>query len=256
MSASISNASLLPEWFYSEQGHALIEQECIALKTLVPDQFYRVALQLDLKQRTVMRDLSVEQAVYCDADSEIGGEVEGVTGDRVIALPEALPFAEASVDLGILFHTLDYCDDPHRALREISQVLTHQGVLVVTGFHPYSLWAIWRRLKPKQPPYNGRFISRSVLQDWLELLGFQTVTGCMLNYQPPQLSSRWRDRLKWMNKAGDRWWPTLGAVYVIVVKKQLYGGIPMGRTAKQRRKWFPEVNPASARDSLIQRDKV
>ena len=242
MSALLSNTSLLPEWFDSEQGRALIAEECVALKTLVPDQFYRVALQLGLNDRTVMRDLSVEQAVYCDTASVNDGEA----GDRVIALPEALPFAEASIDLGVLFHTLDYCDDPHRVLREVSQTLTHQGVLVVCGFHPYSLWGARRRANPEVAPFNGRFISRAVLQDWLELLGFQTVTACMVNYQLPQLNSKWRARLRWMNRAGDRWWPTLGAVYVLVVKKQLYGGVQVGRAVKPHRKWFPSVNPASA----------
>ncbi len=236
-------ASLLPRWFDSEQGRALIEEECAALKTLVPDQFYRVALQVGLNNRTVMRDLSIEQAIYCDTVDMDDGE----KADRVIALPEALPFAEGSVDLGFLFHTLDYCDDPHRVLREISQILTHQGVLVVSGFHPYSLWGARRLMNQKQAPYDGRFISSAVLQDWLELLGFQTLTACMLNYQFPDLKPRWRRHLKWMNSAGDRWWPTLGAVYVLVVKKQLYSGVQVGRAVKPHRKWFPSVNPASAR---------
>lgn len=243
MSALSSKLSLLPEWFDSEQGRALISEECAALKTLVPDQFYKVALQLGLNDCTVMQDFSVDQVIYCDAADVRHNQVS----DSVIALPEALPFAEASVDLGVLFHTLDYCDDPHRALREISQVLTHQGVLVISGFHPYSLWGARRRLNQKKSPFHGRFISRSVLQGWLELLGFQTVTGCIVNYQFPHLNPQWRARLGWMNNAGDRWWPTLGAVYVLVVKKQLYGGIHMGRVTTQQRKWFPGVNPASAR---------
>ena len=246
-SALLSNSALLPEWFDSEQGRALIVEECAALKTLVPDQFYKVALQLGLNDSAVMRDLSIDQAIYCDVADVHHDEAV----DRVIAMPEALPFAEASIDLGILFHTLDFCDDPHRVLREISQVLTHQGVLVISGFHPYSLWGARRRLNQKQQPFDGRFISRSVLQDWLELLGFQTLTGCMVNYQLPQLNPQWRARLGWMNRAGDRWWPTLGAVYVLVVKKQLYGGVHMGCVIKKQRKWFPGVNPASARDSLI-----
>lgn len=243
ISALLSNTSLLPAWFDSEQGRALISEECTALKTLVPDQFYRVALQLGLSDCAVMPDLSIEQAIYCDAAYVHHDDI----ASRVVALPEALPFAEASIDLGILFHTLDYCDDPHRVLREISQVLTHQGVLVISGFHPYSLWGARRRLNQKQPPFHGRFISRSVLQDWLELLGFQTVTGCMLNYQFPQLNPQWRVRLKWMNSAGDRWWPTLGAVYVLVVRKQLYGAVHMERAENLQRKWFPGVNPASAK---------
>ena len=256
-SECLSNASLLPAWFESEQGRALISEECAALKTLVPDQFYRVALQVGLREKSVLRDISVEQPVYCDSGGlNIADVKDREERNRVIALPEALPFAEGSVDLSVLFHTLDYCDDPHRVLREMSQLLTHQGVLVVSGFHAYSLWGARRRLSRKTSPFDGRYISRAVLQDWLELLGFQTVTACMINYQLPQLKPRWRERLSWMNSAGDRWWPTLGAVYVLVVKKQLYAGVHMGRSARPQRKWFAGVNPASAKISNQRREAV
>lgn len=236
-------ASILPAWFNSEPGRALLGAQNAALKTLVPDQFYRVGLQFGMNCRAGMSDMNVEQAIYCDTGCAVPAESE----NNVIALPEALPLADSSVDLALLFHTLDYCDDPHRVLREISQVLSPEGVLVLTGFHPFSFWGARRRLSRQQAPFDARFISRSVVQGWLELLGFQTLTGCMLNYQVPQLNKRWRRRLEWMNKAGDRWWPTLGGVYILVLEKKVYGGIGAAHVARKKAKWFTGTSPASAK---------
>lgn len=81
----------------------------------------------------------------------------------------------------------------------------------------------------------------------MALLGFQPLTGCMLNYQLPQLSSNWRRRLGWMNQMGDRWWPGLGAVYLLVFRKKVYGGLGVRQATRRDKKWFPGLEPASAR---------
>ncbi len=125
--------------------------EATSLETLIPDQFYRVGLQFGLGNQTLMSGKNVEQALYCDS----GNADDLNSATNVIALPEALPLADSSVDLALLLHTLDYCEDPHRALREISQALSPEGVLVLTGFHPFSLWGAKRRLSKNQAPLNA-----------------------------------------------------------------------------------------------------
>ena len=235
--------SILSSWFSSEPGQALIAGQKAALDTLVPDQFYRVGMQFGLNDHPTMLEMNVEQAIYCD----IGRAFEAEAANSVVALPEALPLADSSVDLALLFHTLDFCDNPHRVLREVSQVLSPEGVLVLTGFHPFSLWGAERYINKKRAPFDARFISRSVVQGWLELLGFQSLTGRMLNYQLPQLNESWRNRLEWMNKMGDRWWPTLGAVYILVVQKKIYSGVGIKNASRKGRRWFPELKPAQAK---------
>ena len=230
---------LLPDWFKTDSGQALLEQQRASLATLVPDQFYRVGVQFGMDALPMVEDLPVEQAVYLDT----GGGLCDASSRRVLALPESLPFADSSVDIALLIHTLDYCENPHRVLREITQCLSPEAVLVLTGFHPYSLWGGRRHLPKRRAPFDARFIARSVVQDWLELLGFQAMTGCMLNYQFPGLNASWRQRLGWMNNMGDRWWPTLGAVYVLVVKKKIYSGLGHRNTQKAGLKWFPELKP-------------
>lgn len=249
----LSQKPLLPEWFDSEPGRELLSEQKSRLAKLVPDQFYRVGLQYGLCEHAILDGLNVEQALYCDKGVSRGAQ-SALSG---LALPEALPFPENSVDLAVMLHTLDYCEYPHAVLREIAQTLSPEGVLLVSGFHPYSLWGVERKLTPSEPPFNARFISRAVIQDWLELLGFQSLTGGMLNYQLPKLSQGWRRRLEWMNSAGDRWWPTLGAVYLMVFQKKIYSGLGVKQSRRQHRIWFPELKPASARvgDKLAHKNR-
>ena len=241
MRASIKSARpILPAWFEAQAGQALLAEQVDALDRLIPDQFYRVGLQYGFTSQPVLSQQNIEYAIYCDRIVQ----AESVT--NVVALPEALPLAESSVDLALLFHTLDYCNNPHRTLREISQLISPEGVIVLTGFHPYSLWGARQKLGAKNAPFDARFVARAQVQDWFELLGFQALTGCMINYQFAQLNTRWREKLGFMNKLGDRWWPTLGAVYMLVVKKKVYSGI-RPRQKQKVAKWFPEMKPAQAK---------
>lgn len=238
--ASIKSARpILPTWFDAEAGQALLTAQIDALNTLIPDQFYRVGLQYGLTSQPVLAQQNIEYAIYCDRAMQ----AKSVT--NVVALPEALPLAANSVDLALLFHTLDYCDNPHQSLRQVAQLMSPEGVIVLTGFHPYSLWGARHKMSDKKAPFDARFISRSQVQDWFELLGFQSLTGCMINYQFAQLNARWREKLGIMNKLGDRWWPTLGAVYMLVVKKKVYSGLRMRE--RQKVKWFLEIKPAQAK---------
>jgi len=141
------------------------------------------------------------------------------------------------VDLMLLPHTLEFADDPHQVLREISRVLTPEGHVVILGFNPFSLWGLWRLLRRRRgsAPWNGHFLQLTRIKDWLKLLDFEIDRGSMLYYRPPLASETTMDRLHFLDKAGDRWWPMAGAVYLLVAKKRVVGMMPLRpewRTAK------------------------
>ena len=61
------------------------------------------------------------------------------------------------------------------------------------------------------------------MRDWLRLLGFEVESvrfGC---YRPAVRGQRALDRMAWMERLGDRWWPILGAAYFIVAIKRVHG---------------------------------
>lgn len=86
-------------------------------------------------------------------------------------------FADKSVDVCLLAHTLPWCTDPHRLLREADRVLIDDGWLVISGFNPLSLMGL-RKLVPvlrKTPPYNSRMFTLMRQLDWLSLLNFEVL---------------------------------------------------------------------------------
>ena len=72
-------------------------------------------------------------------------------------------------------------------------------------------------------PRAGEFIGYRRLRDWLRLLSFEVESGRFGCYIPPVTSAKWLARFGWMERAGDRWWPSFGALYYIVAVKRVRG---------------------------------
>jgi hypothetical protein len=120
-------------------------------------------------------------------------------------------------------------------------VLVPEGQVVITGFNPYSLWGLRRRLSPRHAglPWQGNYISVLRLKDWLKLLGFETQLGSFGCYAPAVSQQKWLHRWRFMELAGGRWWPIAGAVYMLQAIKRVHGMrliMPAWRERKARAK--------------------
>jgi SAM-dependent methyltransferase len=137
----------------------------------------------------------------------------------------ALPLATGSIDLLVLPHVLEFSGQAHAVLREAERVLMPDGQIVISGFNPLSLWGAKRALgfDKHEYPWCGRFIGLLRLKDWLQLLGFELNGGRFGCYAPPFAQARWLERSAFMEKAGDRWWPIAGGVYVVRAIKRTVG---------------------------------
>lgn len=165
---------------------------------------------------------------------------------------EALPFQSNSLDLVVLPHALELAHNPHATLREVERVLVPEGRVVIAGFNPTSLWGMWQRLgrwglSSALVLPQGEFIAYWRLRDWLRLLGLEVEAGGFGCYRPMVRSARSWERLRWMEHAGDRWWPVLGAVYFVVAVKRARGMRLVGKIKKAR------VAPAAAPAVVAQR---
>lgn len=145
---------------------------------------------------------------------------------------EALPFAENSLDLLILPHSLELSPDPHATLREAERVLMPEGKLIICGFNPLSLWGfkqkrshLYKRLNFGELylPEAGEMIAYRRLRDWLGLLNFDVEPGHFGCYRPAVRSAGMLHRFAWLDKLGGRYWPILGAVYFVVAVKRVRG---------------------------------
>lgn len=129
------------------------------------------------------------------------------------ANPLHLPFAEKSVVACLLAHSLPWCDDPHRLLREADRVLIDDGWLVISGFNPMSLMGL-RKLVPvlrRTPPYNSRMFTLMRQLDWLSLLNFEVMHHSGFQVLP------------WTRQGGKMLtthFPALGCMQLIVARKR------------------------------------
>ena len=165
-----------------------------------------------------------------------------------------LPFASQSLDLVVLPHVLEFAAEPHQVLREVERVLIAEGQLIVIGFNPTSLWGAWQaagRLGgASYLPRAGEFISVPRLRDWLKLLNMEVNRGYFGCYAPPCQTEKWLSRFSFMEKAGERWWPYFGAVYIVHAIKRVKGMRLIGPAWSKQTATAPQGVPATNRNIM------
>ncbi len=162
-----------------------------------------------------------------------------------------MPFASQSLDLVVLPHVLEFAEEPHQVLREVERVLIPEGQVIVCGFNPASMWgarqAAGRLTGAHFLPQDGEFISVPRLKDWLKLLNMEVNRGHFGCYAPPCTTDKWLNRFSFMEKAGDRWWPYLGAVYMVQAIKRIKGMRLIGPAWSKQTAKAPHAVPATNR---------
>jgi SAM-dependent methyltransferase len=240
----------LQNWLKTPPGQYLLAWEREQFERVVADIFGYHALQLGLPDldalsasrmphRWVASPFATDE-VSLNAINNIAVQSRNTSAvvennSKKIALYtefEALPFAENSLDLLILPHSLELSPDPHATLREAERVLLPEGKLIICGFNPLSLWGfkqkrshLYKRLNlgDLYLPEAGEFIGHRRLRDWLRLLNFEMEPGKFGCYRPAVKSEGMLQRFAWMDTLGEQYWPILGAVYFVVAVKRVRG---------------------------------
>ena len=249
----------MAQWLQSPPGRYLLAWEQRELDRTVADIFGFHALQLGLVELQALRaNRMPHRWVASDALGEpaaLAGRLPAVDQDLSTLLPladgaalhcdfEALPMPNQSLDLVVLPHALELARDPHDTLREVERVLRPEGRVVIVGFNPASLWGLRQsaghlrqRLGGTAPlylPSAGDLIGYGRVRDWLRLLGFEVERGRFGCWRAPLGYERGLARLAWMDDAGARAWPVLGAVYLVEAVKRVRGMRLVG-LARQRK---------------------
>ncbi len=202
------------QWLQTPLGQYLLARERAYIDKTVSDIFGYNALQIGLPDLDLLRANRMPLRATVDRSPAASLRADATE----------LPVISASVDLVLLPHVLEFSANPHQILREVERALVPDGHVVVTCFNPVSLWGARRTFAKRDAyPWHGRFIHLMRLKDWLALLGFEMAGGAMGCYVPPCASQKWIDRFKFMESAGDRWWPFSGAVTFIHAIKRVRG---------------------------------
>jgi len=238
----------LSGWYDTPRGRYIREWEQRQFDNAVDDIFGFHAVQVGLPGQDFLRENRIPLRIHAGREG----------GCNLKADPTHLPLASHSMDLVVLPHVLEFSAHPHQILREADRVLRPDGQIVISGFNPLSLWGMKRmtgaamaRRDNQEYPWCGRFIGLLRLKDWLTLLGFEVNGGRFGCYAPPVAQAGWLERYRFMEKAGDRWWPIAGAVYVVRAIKRTMGMRrvqPAWREAALKR---PALVQVARRDNVI-----
>jgi hypothetical protein len=189
------NARSAAEWYGTPLGRYLLGCEHGYYDHAVADVFGYNAFQLGMVEHDLLRASRIPLRVRVD----VSGAVQLKADFR------ELPIASNSADLVLLPHALEFS-------------------VIIACFNPWSLWGCRRIFDSSSDyPWCGRFINLPRLKDWLALLGFEIVGGQMACYAPPCSQQKWLDRFRFMDRAGDRWWPMGGGVYFLQAVKRVHG---------------------------------
>jgi SAM-dependent methyltransferase len=228
--------SSLSGWFSTPQGSYVLDWEIAQFDSAVDDVFGFRAVQIGLPEVDFLRQNRIQFRFTLALEP----------GAALAADPLQLPLASQSVDLLALPHVLEFHEHPHDVLREAERVLMPEGQVVISGFNTASLWRARQLFTPRRAgsPWDARFIGLLRLRDWLRVLGFELNGGAFGCYAPPFRQRLWLDRFAFMEKAGARWWPVAGGVYIIRAIKRVAGMrlvTPAWRRERARRRQLAPI---------------
>ncbi len=210
---------LINRWFDTDPGADTLRQEQALLNRILPSMFGYYLMQagvgkpkLKLEASPIKHRFYVCEEFYPDAPMAC---VQSRISD--------LSVAPDTIDVVLLHHSLDFDNNPHGLLREVTRTLIPGGKLVVVGFNPWSFLGVCRLLKLKTPdvPWCGKFLSPYRVSDWLNLLDFE-VEGCeTTRFCLPNTSRVWTRYFGWLGYPFKDWWSQRGGVYIMVATKRV-----------------------------------
>jgi SAM-dependent methyltransferase len=238
---------MLADWFETPKGAYVLGWERGQFDAAVDDVFGYNAVQVGLPGLDFLRESRIPLKIRSGVEQ----------GCSLRSDPVQLPLASQSIDLLALPHVLEFSGQPHAILREAERVLMPEGSVVISGFNPLSLWGAARALgwERRRYPGCGRYIGLLRLKDWLSLLGFELNGGRFGCYAPPFSQGRWLERCSFMEKAGERWWPICGSVYVVRAVKRVAGMRLVTPNWRDRRVAKKALAPVAQRENGLHVEK-
>ena len=234
----------LSDWFRTPKGEYVLAWEQAQYDNAVEDVFGFNATQVGLPGVNFLRESRIALRFAI-------GHGTGEGDAPLLADPCHLPLATHSIDLLVLPHVLEFSANPHQILREVERVLMPEGQVIISGFNPLSLWGLKGMFGGDAHPWCGNFIGLFRLRDWLTLLGFELNGGRFGCYAPPFNQASWLQRFSFMERAGDRWWPIAGGVYVVRAVKCTAGMRLVLPSWREQRAKRPSLVQVARRDNVI-----
>ncbi len=215
MSTFFSSIQDIKNWYQTPLGRKIFRLEQRQLDTLLPHIFgyYAICLTNHADFKLTESPILNKIDVAC-ASPQYG---------QLVMSANTLAFANNSIDLFVLPHTLELLPDPDAILNEIYRCLIPEGKLIILGFNPYSLFGLWQWLlgDEKTYPWSNRFLSPfSVLK---KLHRHQLQMECLRHFyfRPPINHTEVLKKLSFMELLGSLFLPYWGSLYIIEASKHV-----------------------------------
>ncbi|TCS42617.1 class I SAM-dependent methyltransferase [Reinekea marinisedimentorum] len=216
----------LSDWYKTPLGQELIDQERSIVARAISGRFAANIVQLDSGYHEAL----FEKRLF--GSGVIVSQLENRALCPVVcASPESLPFEPESLDMLLMHHSLDLCNNPYQVVREGAIALKPGGLMIVIGFNPISLWglrSIFHAGRHGTSVWHSRFIRSGRVEDWMHLLDFEIERHEKHVFLPPVSRPFWLQKLGLCEKYFRKFLPFMGAVYVLVGYKQVLGKLPPG----------------------------
>lgn len=198
----------LQQWLlYTPLGRYVLRNERAFYSNAVKNIYGTRSLQIGLEQINLLQGnkinnhINIPQATKCNL--------------------QFLPFANQSIDLIVCPHILEFNTNHQHIIDEFYRVLSNNGTLIITSFNQQ----YWARRFCSRDIFNEvtQFVNLNELKELLVDTGFAIRGGKFFSYCPPINKSKAIYKLKWLDKAGDRWFPTTSMNFGLVVTKDTLG---------------------------------
>lgn len=146
-----------------------------------------------------------------------------------------LPILTGSMDLIMLPHTLEFIDNPRQLLVEACRIIKPEGLILISGFNPYSLWGLKKKLAKNKPYFpEANFINARKIINWLKLADFVIEKQKFTLFVPPINNEHLLKKFSFLEKLNGKWFPNLGGVYIILARAKVVPFTPIRLKWKQQ----------------------
>lgn len=146
-----------------------------------------------------------------------------------------LPILTGSVELVVIPHTLEFIDNPQKLVSEACRVVKPEGLIVIFGFNPISMWGLRKILyKKNHSPWNANTIQAYKVKSWLRLADFQMEMHKSALFTPPLSKQNAHKKMQFMETVGKKFLPMFGGIYILIARAKVIPLTPIKLKWKQQ----------------------
>lgn len=201
-----TNCKIIEHWLLHKPiGREILKKERIFYLSNVKDAFGKYSLQIGLDKINLLQGNKIVNYYKIN--------------DHIINNLDFMPFASDSIDLIVCSHVLEFYPDYNVILQELYRILSPNGKIILTCFNSNSWISLFKKRIPAFKYIN--LINLDAIKKSLFDLNFQIEGGKFFCYCPPFRSQAKLTKYNWLNKVGDRWFPTFSNSFALILNKRV-----------------------------------